>query len=457
MATFKIWHTDNAYKAAWYITKPQKTMDEQGRQNITALNMDIPPAWIYAGDKKYRFPANEAAGQFQKTKERFHNVNGRQAYHAEQSFYPGEVTPELAHEIGVKFAKEAWPDFEVIVATHIDRKHIHNHFVLNSVSCVDGRKYRDDTKEKEYQRLRNINDRLCTEYGLSVIKNPDQNRHKNYKTWQREQNGEEKTTVREWIREDIDRLLPTVTSLSQLYDKLQETGYQVDTSGKYAKVKPKGKDNFFRLYKLDKYGNYAEEKLYDRIQENLSYGYQPPKETEVQYYAYYRAQTSVYLTQRLKSVHGRCLYGTYLAYRHLAKFYRAGKRWSPTSTMCLRETARDLQKFSDKTVLLCTKHIHSTEELSAYKKGLEAKLQFAAENRSELRAQLRKDPEVENAPTVRLDIANASQEIRKLAREIQLCEEIEAEAQAIESEVKETHQELTREQKTNAEQVERKE
>lgn len=457
MATFKIWSTDNAYKAVWYITKPQKTMDQNGRQNISALNMDFPAAQLHAGERDYRFPASEAAAQFQKTKERFHNTEGRQAYHAEQSFYPGEVTPERAHEIGVKFAKEAWPDFEVVVATHVDRKHIHNHFVLNSVSCMDGSKYRDDIKGEEYQRLRNINDRLCGQYGLSVIANPSKGRHKNYKTWQREQDGEEKTTVRAWIREDIDRLLPTVTSLSQLYDRLQDVGYQVDTSGKYVKVKPKGKDRFFRLHKLDRHGNYTEEKLYDRIQENLFTVSLPPKDPSGRQYILYRARISVYLTRRLQTARGHSLYGTYLAYRHLAKLHRAGKRWTSMPSMRLREAARDLERFSDKTVLLCTEHIHTLEDLSAHRAVLEEKRKTAAENRTDLRAMLRKVPDVDNAPAVRAEIENLSQEIKTISYQVRLCEEIAAEAQALEEETREVQRELAGEQEKSNEREERKE
>lgn len=457
MATFKIWHTDNAYKAIWYATQPKKTMDENRRQNITSINMTFPPAQKYAGDRKYRFPAAEAASEFQKTKDRYHKTGERQAYHAEQSFYPGEVTPERAHEIGVEFAKQAWPDFEVVVATHVDQKHIHNHFVINSVSCMDGRKYRDDIKGEEYRRLRSLNDDCCRRAGLSVIENPASGRHKNYRTWQREQGEEGATTVRAWIREDIDRILPTVNSLSALYDRLREAGYQVDTSGKYVKVRPKGKDGFFRLHKLDKQGNYAEEKLYDRIQEIISYGYQAPKSAFQQSFVYCRVRTAVYLTRRMNGLYGHCLFGTYLAYRHLAKMQKQKKAHTVFPSMFLRETARDLQRFTDKTRLLCTEHIHTQDDLAAYGEGLASRKTALVEDRQKLRIQLRQDPQVENADAVRLEIENLTQEIKKISYEIRLCEEIEAEAQSVEQEVQEAEQELTAGQERENQSEERKE
>ena len=102
------------------------------------------------------------------TKERFNKKDGIIGFHAFQSFKKGEVTPELAHEIGIKLANEMWGDrFEVVVATHHNTGVIHNHFVINSVSFIDGKKYYD--KRETYAELRNISDMICKEYGLSVL------------------------------------------------------------------------------------------------------------------------------------------------------------------------------------------------------------------------------------------------------------------------------------------------
>lgn len=103
------------------------------------------------------------------TKERFNKKDGILGFHAFQSFKKGEVTPELAHEIGIKLANEMWGDrFEVVVATHHNSGIIHNHFVINSVSFIDGKKYYD--KRETYAELRHLSDMLCEEYGLSVLK-----------------------------------------------------------------------------------------------------------------------------------------------------------------------------------------------------------------------------------------------------------------------------------------------
>ena len=103
------------------------------------------------------------------TKEQYGKTGGILGFHAFQSFAEGEVTPELAHQIGVQFANEMWGDrFQVIVTTHLNTNHIHNHIVLNSVSFKDGLKYYDN--HTNYAKMRHISDELCKEYGLSVIK-----------------------------------------------------------------------------------------------------------------------------------------------------------------------------------------------------------------------------------------------------------------------------------------------
>ena len=117
-----------------------------------------------------------------KTKKKFNKYkyskrNKIMAFHGYQSFEEGEVTPEVAHEIGVKLAEEMWGDrFEVVVSTHLNTKHIHNHFVLNSVSFVDGKKYYSNYETTAL--LRRTSDDLCDEYGLKVLK---KGQYKNYK------------------------------------------------------------------------------------------------------------------------------------------------------------------------------------------------------------------------------------------------------------------------------------
>ena len=134
-------------------------------------------------------------------KRKFEKTDGVIAYHGYQSFAEGEVTPDKAHEIGKALAKELWGDrYQVLITTHLDKdSHIHNHFVINTVSYVDGKKYH--RTKQDYYNMREVSDRLCKEYGLSVIRNP-KSKGKSYAEWRAEFEG--RPTVRGTIREAID-------------------------------------------------------------------------------------------------------------------------------------------------------------------------------------------------------------------------------------------------------------
>ncbi len=112
--------------------------------------------------------AQSAFNEMVNTKLQYRKPGGRQYYHIMQSFHPDEpITPETAHEIALRFAEENFPGYEVLVATHVDRHHVHSHFVVNSVNAETGLKFHSDNHE--IKRLRDASDKLCLEYGFSVV------------------------------------------------------------------------------------------------------------------------------------------------------------------------------------------------------------------------------------------------------------------------------------------------
>ena len=134
-----------------YCSKNAKTI-HNGRRLVSGINC----------------VAQSAYNEMMNTKLRYKKADGRMYYHLLQSFHPDEnLTPETAHEIALRFAEENYKGYEVLVATHVDRNHIHSHMVINSVNAENGYKYHSDNKE--IQRLRDSSDKLCLEYGLSVI------------------------------------------------------------------------------------------------------------------------------------------------------------------------------------------------------------------------------------------------------------------------------------------------
>ncbi|MCL2426325.1 MAG: relaxase/mobilization nuclease domain-containing protein, partial [Oscillospiraceae bacterium] len=131
-----------------------------------------------------------ARAEMMATKRQFTKTGGIIAYHGYLSFAPGEATPEIAHKIGVKLATQLWGSrHEVIVTTHLDKiNHLHCHFVINTVSFVDGKKFH--RTKKDYYEMQKASDALCREYGLSVIENPKRGKSKHYSEWNAERNGQ---------------------------------------------------------------------------------------------------------------------------------------------------------------------------------------------------------------------------------------------------------------------------
>lgn len=176
-------------------------------------------------------------------KKRFGKNEGIMAFHGYQSFAPGECTPVMAHEIGVKLAEELWGErFQVIVATHLDKAHhLHNHFVVNSVSFRDGLRYH--RSKKDYQDMRNLSDKLCREYGLSVIEKPEK-KAKHYGEWRAEKEG--RPTYLGMIKADVDEAIEQARTEKQFFHFLKEKGYAIKI-GKDVTLRAEGRERGMKL------------------------------------------------------------------------------------------------------------------------------------------------------------------------------------------------------------------
>lgn len=202
-----------------------------------------------------------AFAEMQATKRRFGKLGGVVGYHFIQSFAPGEVTPEQAHRIGVEFAERLFGKrYEAVIGTHLDKAHLHNHVVVNSVSFVDGKKYHS-SPGSYYFEVRSASDTLCRENDLSVI--APQGKGKHYAEWKAENTG--KPTIRSIIRADIDRLIGEAYTYETFLMLLRREGYVVRNrpDRKYVTVLPPGGK---RAIRLDSLGDgYTEQDIRRRL------------------------------------------------------------------------------------------------------------------------------------------------------------------------------------------------
>ncbi len=358
-----------------------------------------------------------AREQMGMVKRQFGKEGGIVAFHGYQSFAPGEVTPEQAHEIGLELAKRLWGDrFQVVVATHLDREHIHNHFVLNSVSFVDGKKFNDC--KASYALMRRTSDELCREYGLSVIEAPEQGRTMSYDTWEAEQKG--KPTWYGQIRRDVDAAITRSFLFEHFINALKRQGYEVKL-GTYIAVRPPGKERFVRLKTLG--DNYTEEAIHQRIRnhEQTPLYHRPPSPPKRKYAMKGKPK-------KLTGFRALCYHYLYL----LGKLKKLTA--SPRRSRYLMDEIIKFDRYQEQFKLLTKYRIDTEKQLHTLEEAAQADIEALIQQRTELYHQKRKDPENE---TLLSEIQSINQSIRGRRKELRICARIEADIPTIRQKIHE--------------------
>ena len=219
-------------------------------------------------ESSYACTLETAFTDMRQTKERWHKSGGVQGYHLVQSFAADEVTPELAHRIAQELADRVLGGrYEYVIGTHLNTGHIHSHIVWNSVSRIDGKKYRSNYKSYVTE-IRAVSDELCRKYKLSVI--DTENSHhvaKPYAEWLAEKNNH--PTWRTAIRQDVDEAIRQSLTWRQFLSAMERKGYEVRMGRKYPVLRPPGKERFARFKTLGK--RYTPEAIQTRILYPRSY------------------------------------------------------------------------------------------------------------------------------------------------------------------------------------------
>ena len=386
---------DNRIRYALNEAKTQRK--ENGQVLQTAINCQL--------DTAYR--------DMQETKRRWDKENrSAQGYHIIHSFSPGEVTAEQAHRLSVELAERLLEGrFEAVVATHVDHGHIHAHIVFNSVSCTDGKMFRDDFKAY-YGDIRGISNDLSRENNLSVIDSKGTAKH--YAEWNAEKNG--KPTVRGLIRQDIDATLRESFTLQSFFEALQKRGYTIKrgASVKHTAIKPPGSDRFVRL---DSLGNgYTEADIRERLNKSRT----QPSAPEPQAAASLYIPKGRYKVKRRSPAYGKKqklsgLRRLYLHYLYLLSPPRPRRRPPPFP---VRAEVRKLDQCKRQFALLQKYHIYSESQLSMLADALQADIDSLVFSRRELYRRQRRCEDMS------AEIKATSFALRPIRRELKCCQQV---------------------------------
>ena len=341
-----------------------------------------------------------AFADMRQTKEQWHKLGGVQGYHLVQSFAAGEVTPELAHQIAQELADRVLGRrYEYVIGTHLNTGHIHSHIVWNSVSCVDGKKYRSNYKSYVTE-IRAVSDELCRKYKLSVIDTENSNHvAKPYAEWLAEKNGQ--PTWRTAIRQDVDEAIQQSLTWRQFLNALERNGYEVRMGRKYPVLRPPGKERFVRFKTLGK--RYTPEAIQTRILYPQSYHPYVENPPTIQHGRLHSGKKPHRKLTGLRALYYRYLY-------ELGALPRKPRRPS----YAVRQDAYKLDQRIREMEFLSKHNIDTLEQLETHRKALQTEIGQLQTKRKQL-------PKTDDVQSQRESVNTA---LKQLRQEERLCRKI---------------------------------
>ena len=442
MATCAIWKISNRLdKVIDYATNVEKTKKEETvsiKYEDLHRTLDYIKSDYKTEEQFYVTGLNcdpkSAYEEMNFTKEFFHNTGGIQGFHAFQSFAEGEVTPEEAHELGVKLAKELWDDrFQVVVSTHLNTKHIHNHFVICSVSFVDGKKFYD-TRET-YGFMRHMNDEICNEYGLNVLEEKtckySNINYANYAKKYIKNNG-----YRATAKKDIDFAIRQAFSYKDFFELMQKMDYEIYERYGRISVKKTG----HQPIRIER--NFGDNYTIDRIKERII-----EEETirvpfiEVRNNRYIPRTISVNRKSHIKVTGFMAIY---FHYYYLLKKYKDNPIDYKITTQ-MRADIRKMNQFSDEAKLLAMNKIENNEDLENYKNNKIREIKNLSITREKYWYKRNKTQNENERIGYCNKIGDLNIKIENLNKEVQLCRDIETRIPKMKENIKE-QKELEQEQ-----------
>lgn len=432
MAVTKIWPVrGKADSPLKYIANEMKTANPKWDKSSLGSLTDV---MHYATDEdkteKQFFvtgvncSAEIARDQFVTVKKQFNKEDGIVAYHGYQSFAEDEVTPEQAHAIGVEFAQRIWGDaYQVVVATHLNTNHIHNHYVVNSVSFKHGRRLR----EKQWYELNKVSDDICKTHGLSIVERPEGKGLPKYLYDEERSGGSTRLNV---ARKAVDEAIAVSANLKEFELAMKSMGYSCSfrQNRKYWTIKMSSWKKPMRLYRMGE--DYSNERIMERLTE----------EKELKFFVVF--QKAVYVRKqyklptrenKIKKVGG--LKGLYLHYcyllGYLPRYTRKPTRVSPE----IRDDIKKMEMISKEARLIARENLIDLNALGLYKESIVNLIETKSEERYQVMKVLRRKVSDEEKFQAREQANVLRDEIQDLRKEVRLLEHIEERSKIIEQKI----------------------
>ena len=433
MAVSKLWPvTNNLSKVINYATNPEKTgKDVYTEEQYQALKDVL----SYAKDEEkteqefyvegINCNPSTARDQFISVKKAYGKEDGIQAYHGYLSFKEQDISPSLAQQIGMEFAKEVWGNrFQVVVTTHLNTKHLHCHYVVNSVSFKDGKRCQDTS----WFKFRKVADIICEKYGLYYNPSPNRSKQSSY-YYNLEKAG--MPTRYDLARKAIDEAICHSTNLKAFDYALTQMGYvhSLSESRKYWTIIPKGYSKPIRLKNLG--DDYTEEAIIKRLIENQHINISPFENK------YYKPSQYTLPTRQDKIQKKSGIYRLYLYYCYKLGYLPKYKKQNVSRLhYYLKEDLMKIDKISMETRLLARENISTIEQLFSYKNTIKKEIDSLVDIRESLRKNVRKNADGTEISKIKDKISDSTRKIRELRKEMTLCDGIAERSKVIDDRLK---------------------
>lgn len=378
-------------------------------------------------ESSYACTLETAFADMRQTKEQWNKPGGVQGYHLVQSFAAGEVSPELAHQIAKELADRVLGGrYEYVIGTHLNTGHIHSHIVWNSVSCVDGKKYRSNYKSYVTE-IRAVSDKLCQKYRLSVIDTENSNHvAKPYAEWLAEKNNQ--PTWRTAIRQDVDEAIQQSLTWRQFLSAMERKGYEVRMGRKYPVLRPSGKERFVRFKTLGK--RYTPEAIQTRILYPQSYHPYVENPPTIQHGRLHSGKKPCRKLTGLRALYYRYLY-------ELGALPRKPRRPS----YAVRQDAYKLDQRIRQMEFLSKHNIDTLAQLETHRKALQTEIGQLQTKRKQL-------PKTDD---VQLQCESVHTALKQLRQEERLCRKIAEHSLEVQQHLTEARRDRAEQQKQEQE------